>query len=221
MVVGDLIREGPAQEQSAVGVTPNLAARLQALAAPGQVVIDELTRRLLAPSFALQPLRRARAQGHRASRWPPTRSPASAPADSRFDARKGHELAPMVGRDQELALLLERWAQARGGEGQAVLLVGEAGIGKSRLARALLDAVRARSRTRRVRWQCSPYHTGSALWPVIQRLGRAAGLQSRGLHRRGAGQARSAGRRDDASDAAAVRHAAGAERRRSATARCR
>ena len=82
----------------------------------------------------------------------------------------------MVGREHELALLLERWAQAQGGEGQAVLLVGEAGIGKSRLVRALLDAC-AEQPHWRVRWQCSPYHTGSALWPVIQRLSRSAGLQ--------------------------------------------
>ena len=110
------------------------------------------------------------------SRWPPTWSSGERPADSRFDARKGRDLPPMVGRDQELALLLERWAQAQGGEGQAVLLVGEAGIGKSRLARALLDACAAAAASSAFCWQCSPYHTGSALWPVIQRLSRSAGL---------------------------------------------
>ncbi len=81
----------------------------------------------------------------------------------------------MVGRDQELALLLERWAQAKAGEGQGVLLVGEAGIGKSRITRALLDALADEPHTR-VRYQCSPYHTDSALWPVIQQLGHAAGF---------------------------------------------
>ena len=81
----------------------------------------------------------------------------------------------MVGRDQELALLLERWALAKAGEGQGVLLVGEAGIGKSRISRALLDAL-AEERHSRVRYQCSPYHTDSALWPVIQQLNHAAGL---------------------------------------------
>ena len=81
----------------------------------------------------------------------------------------------MVGRDQELALLLERWALAKAGEGQGVLLVGEAGIGKSRISRALLDALADEPHTR-IRYQCSPYHTDSALWPVIQQLSRAAGF---------------------------------------------
>jgi class 3 adenylate cyclase/tetratricopeptide (TPR) repeat protein len=174
VVVGDLIREGPAQEQSAVGMTPNLAAGLQSLAAPGQMVIDELTRRL-APTFAVQAL-----GSHQLKGLP---APVAVYAvqqerrvDSRFDASTGPALAPMLGRDHELALLTDRWALAQGGEGQAVLLVGEAGIGKSRIARALLDACAAQPHSL-VRWQCSPYHTGSALWPVIQRLGRTAGLQ--------------------------------------------
>lgn len=174
VVVGDLIREGPAQEQSAVGVTPNMGARLQALAAPGQVVIDELTRRL-APAFAVQPLPAQALKGI-AELVTAYAVSGERPTDSRFDARKGHELTPMEGRDQELALLMERWTQARDGEGMAVLLVGEAGIGKSRLTRALLDACAAQAHC--VRWQCSPYHTGSALWPVVQRLSRAAGLQT-------------------------------------------
>ena len=175
VVVGDLIREGPAQEQSAVGLAPNLAARVLGLAGPGQVVIDELTQRLLAPSFAVQPLGRHALKG--------IAQPVAAFAvsderavDSSFDARRGPDLAPMIGRDQELALLTERWAQAQGGEGQAVLLVGEASIGKSRITRALLDACAAQPLWR-IHWQCSPYHTGSALWPVIQRLGRTAGLE--------------------------------------------
>jgi class 3 adenylate cyclase/tetratricopeptide (TPR) repeat protein len=174
VVVGDLIDEGPAQEQSAVGVTPNLAARLLGLAAPGQVVIDELTQRLLAPSFPVQPLGRHALKGI-AQPMAAYAVSGERPADSRFDARKGQDLAPMVGRDQELALLKERWALARTGEGQAVLLVGEAGIGKSRITRALLDDCGAQPH-RQVRWQCSPYHMGSALWPLIQRLGRAAEL---------------------------------------------
>ena len=87
------------------------------------------------------------------------------PADSRFDARRAGELPPMIGREHELALLLDRWTLACGGEGQVVLLTGEAGIGKSRIARALLDACAGRPHEL-VRLQCSPYHTGSALWPV-------------------------------------------------------
>jgi len=174
VVVGDLIHDGPAREQSAVGLTPNLGARLLTLAETGQVVIDELTRQLLPSSFTVLSLGRHVLKG--------IGEPVDAYAvggeqlaDSRFDARRGQALVPMIGRDQELALLLERWAQARAGEGQAVLLVGEAGLGKSRLTRALLDAC-AREPHWVVHWQCSPYHTGSALWPVIQRLGRASGL---------------------------------------------
>ena len=176
VLVGDLIREGPAREQCAIGVAPSVTAQLQSLAAPGQVVIDDLTRQLLPSSFALQPL------GHHALKG--ISEPVAAyavvgerPVDSRFDARNGQELTPMIGRDQELALLVERWAQACAGEAQGVLLVGEAGIGKSRLTRALLDAC-AREPHRTVRWQCSPYHSGSALWPVTQRLRRASGLDA-------------------------------------------
>ena len=175
VVVGDLIHQGPAQEQSAVGLTPNLGARLLGIAAPGQVVIDELTRDLLPPSFALLPLgsHTFRGLGEAVTAFGVVEE---LPAESRFDARKGADLAPMIGRDQELDLLLERWRQAQAGEGQAVLLVGEAGIGKSRLTRALLDSCAQQPHTV-VRWQCSPHHTGSALWPVIQRLSHAAGLQ--------------------------------------------
>ncbi len=97
------------------------------------------------------------------------------PVESRFEAMSGPSLLPMVGRDHELALLLERWAQAKAGEGQGVLLVGEAGIGKSRITRALLDALAGEAHFR-IRYQCSPYHTDSALWPVIQQLNQAAGL---------------------------------------------
>ena len=176
VVVGDLIREGPAQEQSAIGLAPTVGAQLQALAAPGQVVVDELTRQLLAASFTMVPLGCHTLKG--------CANPVAAyaiagerVADSRFDAIKGLDLAPMIGRDQELALLQERWARAQAGEGQVVLLVGEAGVGKSRLARALLDACSAQLPWR-THWQCSPYHTGSALWPVIQRLSRAAGVEA-------------------------------------------
>jgi class 3 adenylate cyclase len=174
VVVGDLVGEGAAQEQAVVGETPNLAARLQALAAPGQVVIAEATRRLLGTSFVLENLGERELKG--------ISEPVQAcavtgerPVESRFEARSGPSLLPMVGRDQELALLSERWAQAKSGEGQGVLLVGGAGIGKSRLSRALLDAVADEPHIR-VRYQCSPYHTDSAFWPVIQQLSYAAGL---------------------------------------------
>ena len=176
VVVGELIGEGSSEEQAVVGETPNLAARLQALAEPGMVVIAASTRRLVGGVFELSNLGAHELKGFDA--------PIAAFAvmgeqetPSRFEARSGPSLLPMVGRDQELALLLERWALAKAGEGQGVLLVGEAGIGKSRIVRALLDAVAEEPHTR-VRYQCSPYHTDSALWPVIQQLGHAAGIST-------------------------------------------
>jgi tetratricopeptide (TPR) repeat protein len=171
VVVGDLIRNGPAQEQSAVGKPPHQAARLQTLAEPGQVVVDALTHRLAA-AFTMQPLPARPTEAELPGAY---RVTGERPSDSRFDACKGRELAPMVGRDQELSILAERWSQAQDGEGQGVLLVGEAGIGKSRLARAMIDACGPGAL--RLRWQCSPYHTGSALWPVSQQIMRAARLQ--------------------------------------------
>jgi class 3 adenylate cyclase/tetratricopeptide (TPR) repeat protein len=176
VVVGDLVGEGAAQEQAVVGDTPNLAARLQALAAPASVVIADATRRLLGTGFQLEGLGELTLKGINA----PVRAfliTGERPVESRFEAMSGPSLLPMVGRDQELALLLERWAQAKASEGQGVLLVGEAGIGKSRISRALLDAL-AEEPHFRVRYQCSPYHTDSALWPAIQQLSHAAGLDA-------------------------------------------
>ena len=173
VVVGDLIGEGASQEQAVVGDTPNLAARLQAIAAPGQVVIAEATRRLLGAGFDLQDLGYQEVKGlaRPVGAFAVTGERAVA---SRFEAMAGAPM-PMVGRDQELALLLERWALAKAGEGQGVLLVGEAGIGKSRIVRALLDALVDEPHNR-IRYQCSPYHRDSALWPVTQQLGHAAGF---------------------------------------------
>jgi class 3 adenylate cyclase/tetratricopeptide (TPR) repeat protein/ABC-type transport system involved in cytochrome c biogenesis ATPase subunit len=174
VVVGDLIGEGVSQEQAVVGDTANLAARLQGVAQSGQVVIAEATRRLIGAGFNIEhvgsqtlkgfvdPIEAFAVLGERV-------------VESRFELRSGPSVLPMVGRDQELALLLERWAQAKTGEGQGVLLVGEAGIGKSRISRALLDALADEPHTR-IHYQCSPYHTDSALRPVIQQLGHAAGF---------------------------------------------
>jgi class 3 adenylate cyclase/predicted ATPase len=174
VVVGDLVGEGAAQEQAVVGDTPNLAARLQAAAEPGTLVIAEATRQLLGDLFTLRALAPQALKG--------VKVPVQAfvvlgerALESRFAARQAGALAPLVGRDQELALLLERWRQARTGEGQVVLLSGEAGIGKSRITRALIDAV-AESAHARISYQCSPYHTESALWPVTQQLSQAARL---------------------------------------------
>jgi class 3 adenylate cyclase/tetratricopeptide (TPR) repeat protein len=168
VVVGGLIGQGAAQEADVIGATPNIAARLQDLAQPGQVVIADSTQKFVRSSFdlaslGLQPLKGIElpveifaVQRERSS-------------DSRFEARTGRHLRPMVGRDQELALLGERWAQVRNGEGQCLLLVGEAGIGKSRVTRALRDLAGG-SDGAILLFQCSPYHLDSALWPVIQQL---------------------------------------------------
>ena len=174
VVVGDLIGEGAAQEEAVVGETPNLAARLQGVAEPGTVVIGEATRRLVGDLFELDDLGPHDLRGiERTCRA--FRVLREDEAESRFDARQRSTLLPMIGRDQELALLLERWRQAVAGEGQLVLLSGEAGIGKSRITRALRDTLASESHIR-IRWQCSPYHTDSALFPVIQHFTAAAGF---------------------------------------------
>jgi class 3 adenylate cyclase/tetratricopeptide (TPR) repeat protein len=174
VVVGDLIAEGATRRHAVVGETPNLAARLQALADPATVVIAGTTRNLLGDLFVLKDLGPQRLKG--------ILDPVAAFAvrgehalESRFAARQTGGVAPIVGRDQELALLLERWRMARSGEGQAVLLTGEAGIGKSRITEALREAAAAEPHFL-VRYQCSPYHADSALHPVIQHLSHAAGF---------------------------------------------
>ncbi|HEX6013294.1 MAG TPA: AAA family ATPase, partial [Geminicoccaceae bacterium] len=174
VVVGDLVGDGTAREEMVVGETPNLAARLQEKAAPGAVAIAAGTRRLLGEVFELREHGPTRLKGFpRPLGWFEVLG--ERPAGSRFEARRSGRPLPMVGRDQELALVLERWRQAVSGEGQAVLLVGEAGIGKSRLVQAALDGI-AGGEHQALRYQCSPHHTGTALWPVIQQLGCAAGF---------------------------------------------
>ena len=168
VVVGELVGEGPAQEQAVVGETPNLAARLQGLAKPGQVVVAESTRQLLGRLFELRELRSHKLKGI-AEPVPAFTVLRAGRAGSRFEAKLGSIPPPMVGRDQELAVLVERWRQARAGEGQAVLVTGEAGIGKSRLLRGLRDAVADTPHTECC-WQCSPFHQDSPLWPVTQDL---------------------------------------------------
>jgi class 3 adenylate cyclase/predicted ATPase len=174
VVVGDLVGEGPAQEQAVVGDPPNLAARLQSAAEPGTVIIAEATRHLLGDQFILQELGPQSFKGIAE----PTRAFAvlgERTAETRFAAKRKGELAPIVGRDQELALLIERWRQAKAGEGQVVLLTGEAGIGKSRITEALVTAL-AGDPHYLVRYQCSPYHGDSALYPTIQQIIHAASI---------------------------------------------
>ena len=139
VVVGDLIGSGDSQEQAIVGETPNLAARLQGVAEPNTVVIAESTRRLLGNLFDLQDLgvQELKGTGGPVNAWATLR-PAS--VESRFEAMHASGLTELVGREEELELLLRRWSKAKTGEGHVVLLSGEAGIGKSRLTAALLSA---------------------------------------------------------------------------------
>jgi class 3 adenylate cyclase/predicted ATPase len=174
VMVGELIGEGAAKEQMVVGETPNLAARLQALAAPGSVVISQSTRRLVGGLFQLADLgpRRLKGFAEPLAAW---RVEGEGRAESRFEALHGEHLTPLVGREHELGILLERWAWAKDGEGQIVLLSGEPGIGKSRLTRSLIERLADAPHTR-LRYYCSPHHTNSALYPVTEQLERAAGF---------------------------------------------
>ena len=174
VIVGDLIGSGEAQERGIIGETPNLAARLQAMAEPNTVVIAESTRRLLGNLFDLEDLGAKELKGiaEPVRAWAVLR-PAS--VESRFEALHASGLMALVGREEELELLLRRWSKARSGEGQVVLLSGEAGIGKSRLTAALLERLADEPHTR-LRYFCSPQHTDSALYPVISQMERAAGF---------------------------------------------
>ena len=174
VVVGDLIGVGAAQEQAVVGETPNLAARLQAIAEPDTVVIAESTRKLLGNLFELQDLgaRDLKGIAGRARAWAALRASS---VESRFDALHTTGLPPLVGREEEVELLLRRWFRAKRGEGQVVLLSGEAGIGKSRLTAAVLERLATEPHTR-LRYFCSPQHTDSALYSIIGQMERAAEL---------------------------------------------
>jgi class 3 adenylate cyclase len=174
VVVGDLVGEGAAQEQAVVGDTPNLAAWLQGAGEPGMVVIADETRHLVGDLFLLRALGRQTFKGIQEP-TPAFAVISERTLESRFAARQAGGIAPIVGRDQELALLIERWRQAQIGEGQMVLLSGEAGIGKSRVTEALIEAAAAGPHFL-LRHQCSPYHGDSALYPVIQQLVHAAGF---------------------------------------------
>jgi class 3 adenylate cyclase/tetratricopeptide (TPR) repeat protein len=175
VVVGDLIGEGEARERGIVGETPNLAARLQALAEPGTVVIGPNTRRLTAGLFDYEDLGAVEIKGF-AAPVIASRVLRESGAESRFEARHGPDLTPLVGREEELALLQRRWQQARSGEGCAVLVSGEPGIGKSRLAQTLLERLAGEPHTR-LRLFCSPHHQDHALYPTIAQLERAAGFR--------------------------------------------
>src|SRR4051812_22032814 len=171
VVVGEPAGVGD-QSKLAVGSTPNLAARLQGLAAADQIVIATSTRRLVGNAFELSDLGEHDLKGiaEPVHAWRVERLVAT---DSRFDAHHGPAgLTPLVGRDEEVDLLLRRWAQARDGEGQVVLLSGEPGIGKSRVLSALRERLEAQG-VQALRFQCSPYSVNSAFWPIIDNFERA------------------------------------------------
>jgi class 3 adenylate cyclase len=174
VVVGDLIGSGASQEQAIVGETPNLAARLQGIAEPNAVVIAEGTRKLLGNLFELQDLGAQELKGMSGPvrAWAALR-PTS--VESRFEALHASGVTELVGREEELDLLLRRWSKAKSGEGQVVLLSGEPGIGKSRLTAALMERL-AKEPYTPLRFFCSPQRTDSALFPIISQMERAAGF---------------------------------------------
>jgi predicted ATPase/class 3 adenylate cyclase len=179
VVVGETVGEGSSQEQAAVGEAPNLAARLQAEASPNTVVITTSTRRLLGGVFALEELglRDLRGISQPVPVW---RVIGERPVVSRFDAIRAKKLTQFVGRHEELRHLMAAWQRAKKGDGQVVLLCGEAGIGKSRIANMLRDYL-AGDRHATVRYQCSPYYTNSPFYPVIGQIQHAAQFESEDL----------------------------------------
>ena len=174
VVVGDLIGAGAAQEQSVVGETPNLAARLQSRARPGALLIDANTRHLVGDLFEFLDLGAVEAKGFAGAvpAWQVLRTSA---VESRFEALRSSSLTPLVGREEELEFLLRRWARAREGHGQVVLVSGEPGIGKSRIAAVLADRLRDEPGLC-LRYFCNAHYENSALYPVIAQLERAAGF---------------------------------------------
>ena len=172
VVIGDLSREGALREHAVVGETPNLAARVQALAEPGTIVVAASTRRLLGDLFRLRELGRHEVKGiaEPIAAWAVE---GVSDSESRFEAVHVAGVTDLIGREHEIDFLLERKRLAWKGEGQVVLISGEPGIGKSRLAAALVERIVGEAHTR-LRYQCSPYHTNSTLRPFIAQLERAA-----------------------------------------------
>jgi class 3 adenylate cyclase/predicted ATPase len=176
VVVGETLGESSAQEQAAVGITPNLAARLQALADPNTVLIAESTQRLLGNVFVYEAVRPYQLKGFAepVSAW---RVVGERVVDSRFDAQRSGRLTQFVGRQHELQRLLDLWDKTKCGECHVALLCGEAGIGKSRISKMLHDRLSDTPHLR-IQYQCSPYHTNSPFYPVINQLEHAAGFEA-------------------------------------------
>jgi class 3 adenylate cyclase/tetratricopeptide (TPR) repeat protein/ABC-type lipoprotein export system ATPase subunit len=176
VVVGDIAGSSAIERASIAGDTPNLAARLQSAAAPGQIVVADSTRRLAGQSFEIESLGTQELKGFK-SRVALFAVRGEREVESRFDAAHASALSKFVGRTSEIGMLLDRWELVKGGQGQAVFVSGEAGIGKSRLVDALEERLRE-NQHELIRLQCSPYHVTSAFYPIIQRLSRLAGLSS-------------------------------------------
>jgi class 3 adenylate cyclase/tetratricopeptide (TPR) repeat protein len=176
VVVGELMGEGEARERGVVGETPNLAARLQALADPGGIVVAESTRRLLGSAFELKAIGPRILKGF-VDPIPAWAVLSEAENVSRFEAATARAMTPFVGREHETALLIERWRDASDGEGQVALLSGEAGIGKSRILAALRERL-AGEPHHTMRYHCSPHHVDDAFYPISSQIRHAAGLAS-------------------------------------------
>ena len=174
VVVGDLIGAGAAQEQAVVGETFSLVARLPSLAEPSAVVISSSTRRLTGGLFEYRDLSSARIRGF-GEKLQAFQVVGVSNTESRFEALRG-AATPLVGRNEEIDLLMRRWEQVKRGDGCVVLICGEPGIGKSRLVQAVLERLSGESHAR-LRSFCSPHHQDSALYPTITRLERAAGFR--------------------------------------------
>jgi class 3 adenylate cyclase/tetratricopeptide (TPR) repeat protein len=172
IATGLVVVGGEVAEHDVAGDTPNLAARLQALAEPDSVVIAASTRRLTGDLFEYRDLGEIELKGF-AEPVPALQALRPSAVESRFEALRGSALSPLVGRDEEIELLLRRWARAKAGAGQVVMVSGEPGIGKSRIIAALAEQLRDEPHLR-LRYFCSPYHQDSALFPFVDQLDRAA-----------------------------------------------
>jgi class 3 adenylate cyclase len=174
VVIGDLIGSGSAREEAVVGETPNLAARLQSSAEPNTVLICPTTRRLVGDLFEHRDLGPIELKGF-AVPVPVWQVLGDGSVAGRFEALRASSLTPLVGRDEELELLLRRWERAKGGAGQVLLISGEPGLGKSRIIVALQDHLQAEQHVR-LRYFCSPHHSDTALYPFANQLEQAAGI---------------------------------------------
>jgi class 3 adenylate cyclase/tetratricopeptide (TPR) repeat protein len=175
VVVGEAEGNDSSAFDTAVGATPNLAARLCALAAPDHIVIAPSTRRLLGSTFELEDLGKHALKGI-SEPVALARVAGIAPRESRFRAIRPDRSTPFVGREHEVDLLASRWRIARDGEGQAVLLAGEPGIGKSRIAHVLRERLAGEPHITLL-YQCSPFRTSSSFHPIIGQLSETCGFQ--------------------------------------------